>query len=263
MRRRKRKGAKNAVILFIVLILALAAVVVLLVRCGSSRRESESVSTQESTTPETSSQESTPEVVDIPNEKPVTLYLRDSQQKLCTKITELNDPWTDTADLAMFVAFLYDEDSVTYDAWVTAVKDSWNSVTSTATYKIGYELSFDLNGERILITILAPDDIENSEYLYCGDYPENGDYSGITGYMGVWLYDDMAHEVGDWYSHVTSATKTENTVLTSIKLRPTPQSGEISNLTLRGFSYSSDEEFDENGNYIGTHAYTVEITNGQ
>ena len=202
-------------------------------------------------------------VVWLENEKEISLYRHSSSEKVCTKVTEVTDEWTDTADLATFTAFVSDEDEISYSTWVTAVKESWNSVTTQEDYKVGYELSFDLDGETIIITILEPEDVENSEYLYNGDYPSSGDYSAITGYMGVWLYDDMAHEPGEWYSHVTSSTKTDSTVLTSIKLRPTPQSDQISNLTLRGFSYYSDAEFDEDGNYIGTHAYTVTITNGE
>lgn len=263
MKERKKKVIRNRIIAFVILAAAIIAVIIVLVKCRAEEEvpetkepSAESISTEEST-------EETESTVDTVNEKPITLYILNSSEKTCTKASVLSDAWMPSADLATFAAFLYDEEQFTYTTWVTAVKDSWNSVSTDIAYKIGYELSFDLNGEHILITILEPDDIEECEYLYNGDYPSSGDYSAITGYMGVWVYDDMAHEVGEWYSHVTSATKTDSTVLTAIKLRPTPLSSEISNLILRGFSYSSEEEFDEDGHYIGNYAYTVTITNGQ
>lgn len=215
---------------------------------------------EETSSEETSEEETSPETV---NEKPISLYVQDSDNSKYVKVSEVTDAWSDTQDLVSLIALVSDEEEVPYTEWLTAIKDSWNSVETETEYRVGYEISFDLNGENIIITILEPEDVEESEYLYNGDYPSDGDYSGITGYMGVWVYDDMAHEQGEWYSHVTSETKTDSTILSSIKLRPTPQSGEISNLVLRGFSYSSDEEFDENGNYAGAYAYTVTITNGE
>lgn len=262
---RRRRVMRNRAIAIIILAVIIILVIVLIVKCSSGKNNNEESPSESETETETETEQETEEeetYPDIVNEKPITLYLQVSSEKKCTKVTEVTDEWTDTADLATFTAFLCDDDEITYSAWVTAVKESWNSVETETEYKVGYELSFDLDGENIIITILEPEDVENSEYLYNGDYPSSGDYSAITGYMGVWLYDDMAHEVGEWYSHVTSSTKTDSTVLTSIKLRPTPQSDEISNLVLRGFSYSSDEEFDEDGNYTGAYAYTVTITNG-
>ena len=104
---------------------------------------------------------------------------------------------------------------------------------------------------------MEPGDIENNPDLYNGDYPWDDDYSGITGYLGVWVYDDM-HQDG-FYIHITQAEMTEESLLTSIKFRPTPQSDQISNVKLRGFSYSSEKEFDAEGHYIGNYAAEVII----
>ena len=243
------------------LVIALSAACVLggcsFLSGNEEETEDTSETTQEAAVQETTEEETT--AAEIENEKVISLYRQYSSEKKFVKEDEVTDAWTDTADLAVFTALVSTADEITYSGMVRAIIDSWNSVETETQYRVGYELSFELDGATIVITILEPEDVENSEYLYNGDYPSSGDYSAITGYMGVWLYDDMAHE-GEWYSHVTSSTKTDSTILTSIKLRPTPDSDQISNLVLRGFTYSSEEEFDEDGNYIGTYAYTVTIT---
>ena len=113
--------------------------------------------------------------------------------------------------------------------------------------------SFDVGGEHKVITILKPDDIALSADLFMGD----ADNEEVTGYMGVWVYNDIGQS--GTYVHLTQADMTPDTLMTSIKLRPTPQSDQISNLKLKVFSYSSAQEFDAAGHYIGTHGYEIPI----
>lgn len=207
-------------------------------------------------TPDTAAdviQPAKPEVVDLPNEKEVRLYV--GSDGVMNVISEFNSSWTPDADIAIFEAINSKEDTIYYDDYFSLHQSYWDSVVSPVTYKIGYELSFDLNGEHKVYTILSPADIENNPDLFMGDAVNDDVY----GHMGVWVYYDM-HQSGTYF-HLTSADMTDETLMTSIKLRPTPLSNEISNLKLTAFSYSSNEEIGADGHYIGTHGYKIAVNN--
>lgn len=253
----KRKKAMKSLILAIILLVLIAVVIVLIVSCGKKKekpKETE-ISSETVVIPEETQTESKKVVV---NEKPVSLYVIDYGTMTCNKVSSIRKEWSVNEDLEAFGAFATDEPSFEFSSETQAHNDIWNRTSTEKEYKIGYELSFDVDGKNKVITILKPGDIENNPDLYNGDYPEDGDYSGITGYMGAWVYDDM-HQDGGFYIHITQAEVTDETLLTSIKLRPTPQSEKIDNLVLKGFSYSSKDEFDSDGHYIGDYASVVKI----
>ncbi len=254
---KRKKATRNLMITIGILVVLILVVILLAVSCGKKKVKPEEIviPTEITELPEDTTPETKPEVS---NDKPVSLYTMDYETMTCNKVSSIQKEWSEYEDLESFGAFATSEESFGFDSETQAHNDIWNSISTDKEYKIGYELSFDVGGEHKIITILKPGDIENNPDLYNGDYPEDGDYSEITGYMGVWVYDDM-HQDGGYYIHITQAEVTEETLLTSIKLRPTPQTEEIENLELKGFSYSSDDEFDSAGHYIGKYAATVKI----
>ena len=195
---------------------------------------------------------STPEV-DLPNDKEVRLYV--DREGVMELVTEYVSTWTPDEDIAIFEAFNTNEQEIYYNDYYTVHQDYWDAVTTPLEYKIGYELSFDVNGEHKVITILDPSDITENPDLFMGDAAEDL----VTGYMGVWVYCDMG-QTGMYY-HLQPEDMTEGVLMTSIKLRPTPQSDAVSNFRLKAFSWSSDSEFDAQGHYIGTHGYEIPIIN--
>lgn len=254
---RRRRVIRNRLIAAGVLLLLIILIIVILVSCAGKKKskpepESMPVQTTEEAEP------TTEDISSIINEKPVNLYTMNYGDMTCYKVTTFSKEWSPYEDLEAFGAFVSTADSFEFNTETEAHDETWNSVQTSTAYKIGYELSFDVNGEHKVITILKPGDIETNPDLYNGDYPEDEDYSNITGYLGAWVYDDL-HQDGGPYTHITQAEVNDDTLLTSIKLRPTPQSEEISNLVLRAFSYSSDKEFDANGHYIGNYAAQVTI----
>lgn len=257
---RRKRVMRNRIIAIAVLVVLIILVIVLLLSCNKKKPEN----IPETQTTQTSSSEQEPEsttektAASIPNDKPVHLYIMDYNTMTCNRVSEFASAWTPSEDLESFGAFCSPDESFPFTTETDAHNETWNRVNTATKYKIGYELSFDVGGQHKIITILEPDDIETNPDLYMGDYPEDGDYDGITGYMGVWVYDDM-HQDGSFYTHITQDEVNDDTLLTSIKLRPTPQSDEISNLVLKAFSYSSPEEFDSDGRYCGNYASQVTI----
>ena len=251
----RKKAMRNLILMIILLVVLIAVVIVLTISCGRKKEKPVDIVVPTEIT-EIETEPQTQET--ILNEKPVSLYTMDYGTMTCNKVSSISKEWSEYEDLEAFGAFATNEESFDFSSETEAHNEIWNRTSTEKTYKIGYELSFDVNGEHKIITILKPGDIENNPDLYNGDYPEDEDYSGITGYMGAWVYDDM-HQDGGFYIHITQAEVTEETLLTSIKLRPTPQSDQIENLELKGFSYSSEKEFDSNGHYIGSYGASVAI----
>ena len=209
----------------------------------------------------TEEKETEPANVDIPNEKEVRLYTGGNGEMHLVKT--FDSAWSIDSDIATFEAINSEEETINYGNYYTLHGDYWDAVETDTEYKIGYELSFDVDGETKVITILEPKDIERDANLYMGDYPADGNGNIITddipGYLGVWVYYDINQE--GFYTHLTQDDMKEGVIMTSIKLRPTPDSDKISNLKLTAFSYSSKEEFNSSGRYIGTHGYTISINN--
>lgn len=252
---RRQRVLRNRLILAAVLVVLIVVVIIIIISCSHKKPAEPKKTTPAETTAET---ETTAPSVTIPNEKPVYLYTMDYGTMTCDRANTITKAWTVDEDLESFGAFCSSAESFPFNNETEAHQADWNAIASSANYKIGYELSFDVGGEHKIITIRQPGDIENNPDLYMGDYPEGGDFSDIPGYMGVWVYDDLNQD-GDFYIHLTQAEVTPETLLTSIKLRPTPQSDQISNLVLKAFSYSSDEEFDSAGHYAGNYASQVTI----
>lgn len=274
-----KKSAKGAVILLIILLVLIALCIVALkvvpVRNDSSGAQVQAGQTAEAQngssddtagaddTAQADETESETTKAAVTNDKPVNLYRVDYGTMTCTKVTSDTSAWTPEADIGSFGAFCTTVDSFPFTSEMASYHEYWDAVNTATEYKIGYELSFDLNGQTQTVTILKPADITDSSYLYMGDFPEDGDYSAVTGYMGVWVYDDYNQTEGVSYSHITQDQMTDDSLLTSIKLRPTPLSGEISNFTLKSFSYSSDDEFDSEGHYAGDYASEINFVDSE
>lgn len=239
--------------LLLALILALTLV---FTACGKKEKPEEPQT--ESAEPVSDGEQETETAAEkILNEKPVKLYYMDYGASTAYLVKNYDAPWSPDEDLAVFGAFNSDAEEIDCTSEKYVHKDLWDSVQTDAVYKIGYEISFDVNGEHKIFTLLEPRDVDKAPELFNGDW-ENDE---ITGYMGVWIYDDINQEDGAWYSHLLQEDMTEDTLMTSIKLRPTYDADQISNFKLKVFSYSSSKEFDSDGHYCGGYGYEININN--
>ena len=67
---------------------------------------------------------------------------------------------------------------------------------------------------------------------------------------------------GNWYSHLLASEVTDNTVMTSIKLTAGTDIALVGDtIKVTAFVYSSDSDFDADGNYTGNVMYSVEVKN--
>lgn len=155
-------------------------------------------------------------------------------------------PWTAGKDIASFEAFATQEISISGSNFKSVWESYWNQYSGGGDCKIGYYLTFTLtSGKQISKTIKGFEDTN--------DFRE---------YLEIYLYDDVHQIQGNWYSHLTTADTTPQTVCTSIKLTAGNKISEISTINLTTFIYNSPSDFDVSGNYTGIDSYTIPISRG-
>lgn len=157
-------------------------------------------------------------------------------------LEEYNTTATPMTDINVFsVLFTNDED--VSGNYKILFNNYYNQYENKEKYKIGYYIKFNVEDKIVEKTIVDP----TSTY-------------DLNPYMYVYLYDDIHQADGAFYSHVKEEDVKEDTLYTSIKLFMV---GEIANvispITLEAFTYDSDDDFDDNGNYRGNSKYSIEI----
>lgn len=143
-------------------------------------------------------------------------------------------------DIASFEVFFTDDEVING----TKFKDVWykyyNNYSDIDNYKIGYNIKFILSdGTNFEGNFLEPDIYRFSDYFY------------------VYLYDDVHQEDGTIYSHLESMN--DDTLITSIKLYAVDGIDKVENIILSAFTYDSEDDFDNDGNYRGNSRYAIRI----
>jgi len=143
-------------------------------------------------------------------------------------------------DIGSFEVFLTDEEYIDGINF----KDTWNKYyalyNNIDNYKVGFNIKFILSdGTNFNGNFLEPDIYKFSEYFY------------------VYLYDDIHQDDGAFYSHLESME--DNTFLTSIKIYAVDGISKVENFILSVFTYDSEEDFDEDGNYLGKSITGIRI----
>lgn len=119
----------------------------------------------------------------------------------------------------------------------------YNEYKDISNYKIGFYVSFEADGKKIEKNILSPKDT-----------------FVLTPYIYNYLYDDVHQADGAWYSHIEPEDMKDNTVFSSIKLFSADIGSKIKYpITLKVFTYDSEDDFDESGFYRGNSSYTITI----
>ena len=118
----------------------------------------------------------------------------------------------------------------------------YNNYTDIDGYKIGYNISFDVGDEHYSNNLIEITD----EYVF-------------NPYFYVYLYDDINQEDGVWYSHLTKEGVQDYNIFTSIKIFLVESDQITSPITLTVFTYNSEDDFDELGNYRGNSKYQINI----
>ncbi len=176
-----------------------------------------------------------PEYIDT---NPITVGLY-KDKKL---VKEYNGKFTDGKDLAIFNVVFSNDENLGNDSFKNIWKKYYDKYENIDEYKIGFEIEFEVNGEKQNNVMLDP---KNQHKLHP--------------YLYMYLYDDI-HNSG-YYSHVTMDQVKDDTIYSSIKIYLHQQTKEITSpITLTVFTYKDDNDFID-GHYRGNSKYTITIYN--
>ena len=187
-----------------------------------------------------------PEVV-IPDE-PVDTYKDDNPIKVGLYLdgalaSNIDKPFIDQQDLVVLETYFTNEANVDASSTKNTFNKYYNNYQDISNYKIGYEVSFDAEGKHYH-QVVKDYDVEFA----------------LSPYIYIYLYDDIHQADGAWYSHITEKDYNEDTLFTSIKLYVSGWSYQITTpITVKVFTYDSEDDFDEEGNYRGVSSHTLVI----
>lgn len=154
---------------------------------------------------------------------PIGLYIKSGSDKRVLQ-NQMQAEYAVGKDITVLSAFLTNNPEISGSKFAEVWLSYQNKLPETATYKIGYLLSYGLvSGNHIEQMIKEPSDTEqNREYLE------------------TYIYDDV-HQSG-WYSHLLSSDITEKTVVTSIKLTGGPNVADVKDIAVEAFLYNPEED---------------------
>lgn len=242
--------------------LSLSFVALLLCSCSDSSASTNvsngfnnSTTNQEDITSNTNTKPTTAEPT---TEEPTTVFLDDGTRPNVVnfyifqdstgsrdKLTEFYGPFEEGKDIRTFASFSSDDASVYGSRFADMWFPQWQRFSASSECKIGYKIHIYMkDGSVIEHRIISPDDV-----VY--DY---------TQFVETWIYDDVHHAAGEWYSHLTPPDMNDDTVITSVKLTCGPRIEEVDYVVLDTFIYYNDAQFDSNGDYIGPIKASVKVS---
>lgn len=175
------------------------------------------------------------------NQVKLGLFLYDNNYKNKERLedTYFTD-FTPGKDIGSFEVFLTDDKAINGKNFKSTWNDYYNRYDNIKNHKIGFNIKFMLkNGRHYNKNYFEPDNFKFSEYFY------------------TYLYDDINQIDGAYYSHLEEVN--ENTLLTSIKIYAVDNIDEVDSFILSAFTYDSEDDFDEEGNYRGNSIYVIRI----
>ncbi len=174
----------------------------------------------------------------------VNFYIFHDNTGTRDKLTEFYGPFEQGKDIRTFACFSSSDASVYGSRFADMWFPQWERFEASAECKIGYKIHIYLkDGSVVEHRIISPSDVVT-------DY---------TQFVETWIYDDVHHAAGEWYSHLTPADVKDDTVITSVKLTCGPRIEEVDYVVLDTFIYYNDAQFDSNGDYIGPIKASVKV----
>lgn len=175
------------------------------------------------------------------NNVKLSLFLYDGNYKNKQRIEDTYyTEFINGYDIGSFEVFLTDESTI----YGTTFKKTWNEYytkyDNIKNHKIGFNIKFVLkDGTHYSANYFEPDTYKFGKYFY------------------TYLYDDVNQKDGAYYSHLEEIA--EDTLLTSIKIYAVDGIDEVDSFILSAFTYDTEDDFDEEGNYRGNSIYVIRI----
>jgi len=150
-----------------------------------------------------------------------------------------------SSDVVVFDIYPSSNDYIEKNNYLENLYNIWTSLDNYDDLKIGFNLKYKLDdGKEISYNILDPDTALNYD----------------IGHIYAWLYDDYKHRFDSWYSHIEQEEfNSGDKLFTSIKIYANNIDNIVTPITFTVFTYDSEDDIDENGNYRGNSSYSIEI----
>lgn len=134
-----------------------------------------------------------------------------------TRLETWDCEWVVGVDLAVFDIIPSDAEEIEHAG---AYRDMWIEEAGGADVRPELLLEYVAEGREYVEKIASPSDAQRVS-------------SG--GYIEVYLYDDVHQAPGAWYSHLTEADMTEQTMITSVKLTGGANIGKAESIRLTAY----------------------------
>ncbi len=171
-------------------------------------------------------------------------YHADRQDRdLCSSFVST---WTAKKDIVILEPLAYDQPKHmgSISSYATFWRELWEAFPDAGQCKLGYCMDITLSdGNTVHKVVTKPSDTDS-----------------FYNYVEMYLYDDVHQKPNTWYSHLLDTQVTDQTLMTSIKLTAGSQIHLVKTISVRVFVYAGPEDFDEKGDFIGTHISTAVLT---
>ncbi len=218
----------------------LLIIVLLLIVCGCSNTKSNVE--EKVVKPNVQKEEVKQDYVDQ-NNTPIGIYQLNGNT--LTKLTTITKKPVIEEDLGVFQVYPSNDNNISLNtSFGQSYYEHWQGYKKDTNLKVGFNLKFHINtGEDVSFNILKPDDcmIKWEHFMN-------------------YLYDDYVNQGKGFYSHIENKDYNENTLYTAIKIQSSYQVAEVdSKVLLTVFTYDTEDDFDDKGEYRGNSKYTMTI----
>ena len=177
------------------------------------------------------------------NKTPIAFYSLNGNT--LTKLSTIHKNLVVEEDIGVFQIYPSNEEVITLDKnFGESYHDKWLEYNEIQPIKLGFNIKFHLStGEDVSYNMFTPADMMNR-------------WEHLMNYV----YDDYANRGKGFYSHIENDQYQDSTLITALKIQSSYQCGEIdSKISVTVFTYDSEDDFDENGEYRGNSSHTFTI----
>lgn len=221
--------------------LSLLILILLLSACSIENNENHEVQKENDNIETTVTEEPQEEIYIDNNEVKLSLFLYDGNYWNKNRIEDTYyTDFINGTDIGSFEVFLTDDEAVNGSSFKNTWFNYYNNYENIESHKIGFNLKFVLtDGTHYSANYFEPDTYKFGEYFY------------------TYLYDDVNQADGAYYSHLEEIN--EETLLTSIKIYAVDGIDKVDSFILSAFTYDTEDDFDDDGNYRGNSIYVIRI----
>lgn len=162
------------------------------------------------------------------NNTPISFY--QLAGNTLTKVNQINGTFNPLDDIFLLQIYPSNLDTIQLsDNFGTSFYEEFLKYNQNNNIKIGFSISYNMNGENIHYNVLTP----------------NNTMDHWEQFM-AYIYDDYFNLGKSFYSHIENDEYTDTTLFTSIKLQCGAYCKDASDIKITVFTYDSEDDFSNN-----------------